>query len=572
MDFIKMVVIIAAVTSWTCLSQTDTRLSDQIDDIYYSNEIQCTKDHTCPTWFFCNSYNICQCENDHDGIIACDDKKLTSEVLDCHCVTYDEDTRSTFAGSCFYNCENHHSKTKNDLVYYTLPRKPEMLVNKSICSYFNRKGLLCGDCEDGHSPLVLSYNLSCVKCPDGHKNWWKFILIAFVPLTFFYFFIVLFNINVTTSRLHGVVWFSQAASNPTMVRLIMSALAQGNPKLLKSANIIMIFYSFWNLELFRSIMPDICLDVSTLQALTLEYVVALYPFLLILISYYFIELYDRKVACIVTIWTPIDKLLKCFRKSWNVRTSVIDSFATFFLLSYIKILSVSTDLLVPTQIYQLGSNKTSFGLYYSPSVVYFGKEHLPYAILAIIIFIAFVVIPTTIFFLYPFQCFHKVLSVFPFNWHFLHAFVDSFQGCYKDGTEPGTFDCRWFSVIILLTRTIVFIVYGLTLSMMYLIYGTIIITVLLIAIINVQPFKKVVVRYPSTDAIFIIIFNIFYICCLGRSVASMHNDIYNYILEPLLLATGFSSLVYIGVLITSWLLSRRVLITRYLQSTNNFFS
>ena len=32
-------------------------------------------------------------------------------------------------------------------------------------------------------------------------------MVAFVPLTLFYFFVVLFNINVTSSRLHGVVWY-----------------------------------------------------------------------------------------------------------------------------------------------------------------------------------------------------------------------------------------------------------------------------------------------------------------------------------------------------------------------------
>ena len=73
-----------------------------------------------------------------------------------------------------------------------------LLLNTSFCSYFNRTGLICGDCEEGHSPFVLSYNLSCVRCPEGHKNCWKFILVAFGPLTFFYFFVVPFNINVTS--------------------------------------------------------------------------------------------------------------------------------------------------------------------------------------------------------------------------------------------------------------------------------------------------------------------------------------------------------------------------------------
>ena len=91
--------------------------------------------------------------------------------------------------------------------------------------------------------------------------------------------------------------------------------------------------------MLRSVIPDICLNVTTIQALALDYLPALYPFLLILISYFLIELYDRKIACIVKIWKPFHIVLTFFRKSCDIRTSVIDSFATFFLLSNIKILS-----------------------------------------------------------------------------------------------------------------------------------------------------------------------------------------------------------------------------------------
>ena len=281
--------------------------------------------------------------------------------------------------------------------------------------------------------LVLSYNLSCVKCPDGQKNWWKFILVGFVPLTFFYLFVVIFNINVTSSRLHGVIWFSKALSMPSFVRLIMSALSHGSPHLLIATKTFLVFYSFWNLDLFRSVIPDICLDVTTLQELALDYSLALHPFVLIILSYLFIEFHDQQyTAAIVTICKPFRKVLSIFRKSWDIRTSIIDSFSTFFLLSYIKVLSVSADLLIPTTIYKLGSKEVQYGLYYTPTVRYFGNEHLPYAVTAIIILTLFVSIPTLILILYPFQFFQKILSLFPFNWHFLRAFVDSFQGCVKD--------------------------------------------------------------------------------------------------------------------------------------------
>ena len=201
-----------------------------------------------------------------------------------------------------------------------------------------------------------------------------------------------------------------------------------------------------------------------------------------------------------------------FRKTWDIRTSVIDSFATFFLLSYVKLLSISADLLIPTTIYKLGSNEVQFGLYYSPSVRYFDDEHLPYAITATVILTLFVCIPTLILIIYPSHFFQKFLSLFPFNWHYLHAFVDSFQGYYKDGTEPGTFDSRWFSTNILLTRLLCFIIFGTTLTMMYFVYSLIAFLILLVAVVNIQPFKKVDSHYPSTDTVFYILLCLFLYC------------------------------------------------------------
>ena len=322
-------------------SQSDTYKCGKRTD----RDASCSNDSACPTWYICDEQKQCKCGggDDHDNRVVCDDENLRSAVLNCNCVTYDVKTNSTIVGSCYYNCMNG----KED-AYTWLPENPETLINGSVCTRFHRAGSLCGDCEEEHSPFVLSYNLSCVKCPDGHKNWWKFFFVAFVPLTFFYFIVLLFNINVTSTRLHGVVWYSQALSFPVLVRLILPIISLSMPALLIPIKVTFIFYSFWNLDILRSIIPDICLDVTTLQALALDYLVALYPFLLILISFIIIELHDRKFLCIVTVWKPFQKLLSIFHTSYDVRTSVIDSFATFFLLAHVKVLSVTTDLLTPT--------------------------------------------------------------------------------------------------------------------------------------------------------------------------------------------------------------------------------
>ena len=51
------------------------------------------------------------------------------------------------------------------------------------------------------------------------------------------------------------------------------------------------------------------------------------------------------------------------------------------------------------------------------------------AILALIVLIVIVGVPTMVLVLYPLQFFQKI-STYTINWHFIHVFVDSFQGCY----------------------------------------------------------------------------------------------------------------------------------------------
>ena len=53
--------------------------------------------------------------------------------------------------------------------------------------------------------------------------------------------------------------------------------------------------------------------------------------------------------------------------------------------------------LLPTEIYKLNSGDVMHGLYYLPSVPYFGKYHCPYATLALMVLFVFVSVPTIIY-------------------------------------------------------------------------------------------------------------------------------------------------------------------------------
>ena len=65
--------------------------------------------------------------------------------------------------------------------------------------------------------------------------------------------------------------------------------------------------------------------------------------------------------------------------------------------------------------------------------------------------------------LYPCQWFQKCLNHCRLQSHFLHTFIDAFQGCYKDGTN-GSRDCRWFAGLYLFTRILILILLGVTRS------------------------------------------------------------------------------------------------------------
>ena len=97
-------------------------------------------------------------------------------------------------------------------------------------------------------------------------------------------------------------WYSQAIPVPSFVRIMLLALSTENVRYLTPVKIFAVFYTYWNLDLFQSIIPEFCLYVTNQQALALEYLIALYPFVLIIFSYFLIVLYDRKVAIIVTIF------------------------------------------------------------------------------------------------------------------------------------------------------------------------------------------------------------------------------------------------------------------------------
>ncbi len=290
-----------------------------------------------------------------------------------------------------------------NLAYSVLPKNPSSL-DEAMCGLYNRIGPLCGACAKGMYMRAHSYDLSCRPCRSGIINWIKYILVSYVPLTFFYLVVLLFDINIPSSNLQGYVLFCQIISSPIIVRAVISYLGHdSNSLLLIVAQFFGTLYGIWNLDFFRVMNLDICFHISPLSVLSLDLFVALYPLVLILLTYLIIKMHDSHNWLVLALLKPFKAVSTIFKKSCNIRTSTIDAFATFLFLSNVKFLNVCFDLLYPVQVCDTANNSScKWALFYDATMPFFGCRHLPYAIPMTLILIVFVLAPVLILTLYPF--------------------------------------------------------------------------------------------------------------------------------------------------------------------------
>ncbi len=452
---------------------------------------------TCPPWFIYNeTISKCQCGNDLGGIVKCNDKEGAQEnaIMDCYCMTHDKKV-GTVVGSCEYH-KDKNVKYNRDVLYRPLPLNTSLL-NEEMCG-LNREGMLCGRCKKGLQLSAYSFRIKCHNCSTSSlKNWIVYLCIAYIPLTVFFVIVLAFHISATSPKLTTFVAFAQIISFQAQVRAIILALG-AFPNYSWISRVVLAIYGIWNLDFFRTFMPPICLNISTLQVHALDYAIAVYPLGLVVLTYMLIQLHARGCMPLVVLWLPFRKCYTLLQRKVNARTTVIDVFATFLVLSYIKLSSVSFYLLDPTHLYDVRGESRGLYLYFDANIKYFGREHLPYGILALFISFFFLLLPVLLLLLYPLKIFQRYFG----HWQALRIFMDSFQGSFKDGVTEGRYDCRYFSAVYLVLRITLFIAYAFTHTSLLLPIYVVLCTVLILIIVLVKPYKKKFSIYERLDVLF----------------------------------------------------------------------
>ena len=513
-------------------------------------------------WSKKNENGSCECGDSLHESVYCNLNRANLSwtkvgILSCSCMTHDNEKNETLVGHCSVNCENGSTKDsiRINRVYHAVNMRnlnvsPNNFTDR-VCGYLNRTGRLCGKCRYGHYLPAYSYDLHCIPCNHKWYNWLIFVAEAFLLLTVFLLVVLVFRISATSAQLSAFVLFSQNYSIPSNVQMMVAATS-GSRMHMGFAKTFISIYSIWNLDFFRSLYPPLCLPLSTMEIMLLEYCIAFYPLLLLILVYLAVKSRLTRMKAVRCLWAPLHSVLNALHQTWNFKRSIIDSFSTFFILSYNKLLSISFHILMYTNMHNVRGEPRGHYVYNDASLKYFGPEHRFYGILSLVILTMFVVFPLVFMFLYPMKWFQRQLSRLRLNRSLLRVFMDSFQGCYKDGTN-GTRDCRFFSGVYLLLRILLFIAYCLTLTSLFYSFATILFIAMGMIVIIVKPYKERYAIYNKVDAIMILIQALTTASILCLIFAQIKGE--RFITFSVFLVAVFSTipLLYVSATVSLWL-------------------
>ena len=375
-----------------------------------------------------------------------------------YCMTFDKLWNVTYIGDCPYNSLLFHQYKSDNI---RLPRKGLELTNfmcnvsnftrePYFCGQQRRQGLLCGSCENGLGPAVNSYTYHCVECK--WYGWLLYLTVCFIPATGLCLFIIVFRINVLSPPLNAVILLYQVMSshvNHMPCRFLFYATKNQVPP--ESIMLLLTLYGFTNMDFFVYVVPPFCISntMSTLTVIALDYTVALYPLLLSAVIYMLIEIHDRGNVLLRWMWWPFHICLARLRQSWDVKGSVINAFATLYVLSFTKVISTSSKLWLTTVIGNVCDHQNTSNLYYNASCSLLEPCHRPHAILALAVATLFIIIPSMFIFLHSFKVLHKCFKCHKFK--LANELTKIFHRSFKDGTDE-SIDCRWFAGIYLLLK------------------------------------------------------------------------------------------------------------------------
>ena len=439
-----------------------------------------------------------------------------------------------------------------------LPRRSSDL-DTIICGS-KRTGVLCGNCRDGYAVHFNSPRYSCFKADLCKFGPFFYLLAEIVPITALFITVIIFNINFTSGRIHGFILFTQ---------LLDTISVDGSGTIFTPAAgaaswVYRLIYGVFSLNFFSIEPLSFCIFPrgSALDVMALKFVSVSYAFLLIVMVVVYLRYCGYRLGRYIRITT--------------IRSSVIHGLATFIIVSYVQCVKVSLNILLPHTLRAEGAVSVfPRRVLFNGDTIQFSKEHLPYAIPAIVFFTVFGLLLPVILILYPavnplvLRCCPSRASaslvhvlkgqlrfLFPSK---LKPFLDSFQGYFKE-------NCRFFAGVYFVYRWIFILVSLISPSLARFYFAVIILQALFLTLHSVmQPYRIKWHNYIDTLLFAdLLIINATTACIYfySRSTERSFNEHFIFILGYLQIVCIYLPLVYfVGLIITSIYLKCRVHIT-----------
>ena len=401
----------------------------------------------------------------HIAGLACSENGASLAFGDC--VTYDKGGRIMSFSSCLNLQSNSYNVTTTGRIQ--LPGNLTQL-DDYMCGPLNRTGIACSECADGFGPSVTSFRSKCVTCTDTWYGVPLFLFLELVPITVFYLIILVLQISFATPPMPCLIMYAQfiVASFYLIVygfsdsSSIKDVLLKGSGNFRLDMKIVAMLYGVLNLDFFQLALPPLCINrqIKFIHITSFGYISALYPILLISLTWVAIELHGRNFRPFVWLWRPFHRCFVRLRRCWNTKSDIIDVFITFFLLSYSKCMYQTLLLLTAQGIF----NYTETGKFINVqhrividlTTTYGSTDHLVVLVPAVMIFFILNIMPPLLLMLYPIKAFKLCLSKCRLDFIAVDVFVDKLQGCYRNGLDKGR-DMRSFSGLYFLLRMVIYL-------------------------------------------------------------------------------------------------------------------
>ena len=396
-------------------------------------------DTSCPTWhYYNNATGQCECGF---RLLCSSDGNQVDIGID-HCATSSGQEDDYYIGSCPFT----HTVNSTNRMYSEMPNNVSQL-DEVMCGPYNRKGLLCGECKDGYGLAVYSSEMTCANCSGVWSRYGisLYLFLQFVPTTLIFLCFVVFRFNITSGPLLGYVLFCQitiVAINNHYSFIYDYILYNVTSFLKVLLDLSMTVSQFWSLQFLKAIIPPFCISekITGIHVNMLNFVPAIYPLVLVIISCILMELHARNYRIVEILWKPFKIILSKANITAVTSDAVFHAFSSFIFLSNISVLFTTYQMVHFVNVWNSTGHFQKKVVYTDPTAEW--NTSVPYVLIAAVVLLFFSLIPSLILCIYPTRLYRYLSRFLSARKRLaITAFAEALHSCFKDGLN-GTRDYR----------------------------------------------------------------------------------------------------------------------------------